>query len=132
MSDTPPPLPENISPNGQEIWDWAAKLSEHTHRVHAIRTLSADISGIGNRCGDCDKWMKSRECPRERNVNGWNHGPSCNDYVFSCRSFVEARSATARRARLQDELATLDPVHPLAAKKAAGLDEVGEQGTAKR
>jgi hypothetical protein len=37
------------------------------------------------KCGDCDKWMKSRECPRERNVNGMSRGPSCNDY--QCDAF---------------------------------------------
>lgn len=32
-----------------------------------------------HRCGDCHKWMKSRECPRERNVNGMSRGPSGGD-----------------------------------------------------
>ena len=29
-----------------------------------------------NKCGDCYYWMKSSECPRERNVKGRNRGPS--------------------------------------------------------
>ena len=28
------------------------------------------------RCGACDYWMKSRDCPREHNVNGYSRGPS--------------------------------------------------------
>ena len=29
-----------------------------------------------HRCGDCNKWMKSSECPREHNVRGISRGPS--------------------------------------------------------
>lgn len=32
------------------------------------------------RCGDCKLWM-TRECPKEKNVNGRNYGPSVNDIV---------------------------------------------------
>lgn len=36
-------------------------------------------------CGDCHWWMKSRDCPREKNVGGMTRGPSaggtpCNKY----------------------------------------------------
>jgi hypothetical protein len=37
------------------------------------------------RCGDCTKWMKSRECPRERNVGGMSRGPSWEEY--QCAAF---------------------------------------------
>ena len=39
------------------------------------------------RCGDCDFWMKSSLCPEERNVNGWNKGPSMNG--IPCSKFQE-------------------------------------------
>ncbi len=42
-----------------------------------------------HRCGDCDNWMKSRQCPREHNVKGMSRGPSCNDYT--CDKFVAKR-----------------------------------------
>lgn len=29
-------------------------------------------------CGACQHWMKSRDCPAERNVNGFSRGPSMN------------------------------------------------------
>lgn len=47
------------------------------------------------RCGECSKWMKSRECPREKNVNGWTRGPSSGD--VTCDSFVAKDAATAER-----------------------------------
>jgi hypothetical protein len=37
------------------------------------------------RCGHCVHWMKSRECPRETNVKGWNRGPSCD--ALPCDKF---------------------------------------------
>ncbi len=46
-----------------------------------------------NKCGSCDKWMKSSQCPREQNVNGWNKGPSCND--LPCFQFESSREHLA-------------------------------------
>ena len=28
------------------------------------------------RCGNCFYWMKRGSCPKEKNVNGYNRGPS--------------------------------------------------------
>jgi hypothetical protein len=109
MSDNPPSLPRDISPDGREIWDWAAKLSAYTQSVHEIRRLANDIARIGKRCGDCDKWMKSRECPAERNINGLSRGPSCEGFI--CSQFIEAASATKRRAELQEQLAKAKGEH---------------------
>lgn len=36
-------------------------------------------------CMDCNNWMKSKLCPREINVNGWNKGPSSDDII--CNKF---------------------------------------------
>lgn len=98
-----PKLPSQISSDGREVWDWAAKFSAHVHQQSEIRRLKADIAGIGKRCGDCDNWMKSRQCPQERNVNGRNRGPSMNGFI--CQKFVECRFAMKRRAELKAELA---------------------------
>lgn len=38
------------------------------------------------RCGACDHWMKSSLCPKEKNINGRNHGPSMNSYT--CDKFL--------------------------------------------
>lgn len=102
MSIQPPKLPNHVSGDGREIWDLAHRLSQHTQRLHKMRQLRADIAKIGNRCGDCNKWMKSSQCPREKNVNGRNRGPSCDDY--KCGQFVETSSATKRRAELQADM----------------------------
>ena len=96
-------LPQHVSPDGRELWDWAGRLSEHVHREDRLRKLRARIAPIGTRCGDCDKWMKSSLCPQERNVNGYTRGPSCEG--LKCAQFVEAGSATRLRADLLAELA---------------------------
>ena len=98
-------LPKTISPNGQEIWDWAARLSAERQRIAKIRELTIDIRNVGTVCGDCDLWMKSSYCPREVNVNGRRRGPSMNAAI--CGKFEECWSATERRKDLQDKLALI-------------------------
>jgi hypothetical protein len=109
--NTPPALPQHISSDGREIWDWAKRLSEHTHRLHDMRELRRDIARIGRECGGCDNWMKSRICPREKNVNGWNRGPSMTDPVMNCQTFVQAPSEIARKGELQQRLSALEEKH---------------------
>lgn len=101
-----PTLPSEISPDGHEVWDWAARMSEHVQRMDRVRRLTADIAKIGRTCGDCDKWMKSRECPREVNVGGRSRGPSCASP--RCGQFIEDRFSTKRRAELAAELASIE------------------------
>ncbi len=101
-----PMPPQEISGDGRELWDWAGKFSEAVHRRDSIRTLNIRIAAIGTRCGDCDKWMKSKECPAERhdNAKGRSVGPSCEGRI--CGSFIEATLATKRRDSLKVELAS--------------------------
>ena len=59
-----------------------AQLRDYIHYAEAAARL---------RCGACQHWMKSRICPRERNVNGWNRGPSsesvpCDKFLITARS----------------------------------------------
>ncbi len=100
-----PLLPEHVSANGQEIWGWAHRMSEAMHRVHKIRDLQNGIARVGTRCGDCDKWMKSSQCPAEKNVNGMSRGPSSE--AFKCSQFVETATASKRRVDLTEELAQI-------------------------
>lgn len=37
------------------------------------------------KCGQCNKWMKSNLCPKEKNVNGWNKGPGMDTFI--CKEF---------------------------------------------
>ncbi len=87
---------------GQEVWGWADSFSARVHRLDRIRRLTAEIASIGRSCGDCGKWMKSRQCPREANVNGQSRGPSSEALI--CGQFLESGWATGRRVTLQREL----------------------------
>jgi hypothetical protein len=96
-------LPAQVSSDGREVWDWAARFSQAVHRQARIAELGAQIRKVT--CGDCSRWMKSRECPRERNVNGWNRGPSCED--VPCGIFSEDGRSTRLRDEWRAELAAL-------------------------
>jgi hypothetical protein len=106
-----PSLPSEVSPDGREIWDWAGKMSEHIQRLARIKELREAIRKCGKECGDCDKWMKSSECPRERpgtgKRSGYSVGPSCGAPV--CAEYVEKPWTTQRRAELTRELESLLP-----------------------
>lgn len=55
-------------------------------QLGAIRRAKAEADQTDRpRCGSCQHWMKSRECPRERNVNGYSRGPSCD--ALPCSKF---------------------------------------------
>lgn len=107
--NTAPQLPDRISPDGSELWEWAGKCAQFIHHEVRIQELRSELRRIGHTCGDCDKWMKSRECPRERpgegRRSGYSVGPSMNDPT--CNQYTEAHSTTKRRDELQAELITL-------------------------
>lgn len=107
MADLIPSLPREISPDGREIWDWAARFSEATHRAARISELTTDIVNIAGRCGSCRMWM-TRQCPKERNVSGRNHGPSMN--APKCPRFeMKASSEELRRQWIAEREALLTP-----------------------
>jgi hypothetical protein len=62
------------------------------------RELARLVKNARKRCGNCDKWMKSRECPREHNVMGMTRGPSCED--MPCGQFVSSPSHVKNLAEL--------------------------------
>lgn len=72
-----PPLPIAISPDGREIWDWAARLAAQAHRADEVRRITHQIKNAETQCGSCTHWM-TRQCPREKHNNqtGRNTGPS--------------------------------------------------------
>ena len=53
-------------------------------RLSAITQLMSKINDLqrwtNKRCGNCDMWMCSNSCPKEKNINGRNKGPSMNEY----------------------------------------------------
>lgn len=93
-----------------DIFAGFMRLSERTERLHKIRELRAKIGRQGTECGDCDKWMKSSQCPKEHNVNGYSRGPSYSTPI--CKEFVEGKSTTEFREKLQKELALLTNTTP--------------------
>jgi hypothetical protein len=104
-----PQVPQHISSNGQEIWDWAAKLAQVSSLLEEKRQLTRKIEDIGRRCGSCHFWM-TEKCPHEKNVNGRKSGPSMSDRV--CGKFeMKAHSRelqTEWRAKLKQIEMTLE------------------------
>lgn len=63
--------------------DGANRLS----RLEAIHRMKVEADHTDRReCGNCEHWLKSRECPREHNVNGMSRGPSMS--APACSKFV--------------------------------------------
>lgn len=71
-----------------------ARLSE---LVEFRRRLQEARQTDSRRCGNCDHWMKSRSCPRERNVNGYSRGPSMDD--LACDRFSLKQSVADLKAK---------------------------------
>lgn len=102
----PPELPSDMSSDGREIWDWAAKLSEHTQLLHERRTLNAQILAARTQCGSCEDWM-TRQCPREKHSNqtGRSTGPS--SLTIKCVQFRMTRHTEKSVAKAQEKLAAI-------------------------
>ena len=95
-----PALPTEINARGDELWEWAARAARHTHITARIREINVDLSARP-RCGECEHWMKSRECPREHNVGGFSRGPSMADPT--CPQFLIDHRSAERINTLHDE-----------------------------
>lgn len=115
MSDLPS-LPAEISGDGRELWDWAARFSAAVHRRDEIAKLAAQVSNMENQCGSCADWM-TPSCPRETHSNktGRSTGPS--SLSIKCQQFrlnsYGARELEAAKAKLS----ALCTQAPSAAKK---------------
>jgi hypothetical protein len=97
-----PQLPQDISSDGREVWDWADKMAQVVAKNQKIRDLRAKLAKNAKECGDCDKWMKSRFCPREKNVNGRNVGPSMSSPI--CNEFIQNETSIEFGKEWQAEL----------------------------
>ena len=102
MTPIPKP-PSEISSDGREIWDWAARLSAQAQRADEVRRLSQQIKNAETQCGSCAHWM-TRQCPREQHSNktGRSAGPSsqslkCNEFAMTA---YQAKSLEAAKAKL--------------------------------
>ena len=101
-----PKLPTEMSPNGQEVWDWAHALSAEVQRRQALREGTDKLNRLGTRCGDCAKWM-CNTCPREKStIRGYKSGPSA-DAPRCAGDFVEGRDVPRQREALTKQIAAL-------------------------
>lgn len=80
--------------------------AEGISKAREIARLRNGIATAERRvCGNCTRWMKSSECPAEKNVNGFSRGPSCNGPA--CGKFSLEPHATESKRRLESELEAL-------------------------
>lgn len=106
MVDKALSLSDRISNDGQEIWDWAAKLGGWAERQQQKRDLRQKIVNMQNECGSCRHWM-TRACPREKHNNqtGRSVGPSSR--AMKCAEFSMNASDAAQLAKAQAKLEAL-------------------------
>lgn len=91
-----------------QFWDSFDSFLEADLKRQKIADLLAEhrraVLRDGKRCGDCNNWMKSRQCPREKNVKGYSRGPSCDAAICASfewsplrRQYCEEKSADRQR-----------------------------------
>ena len=69
-----------------DLFDVALKYSERKQGIlDLIEKIKVANDTDKEVCGHCDFWMKSFLCPKERNVNGRNKGPSMSG--ITCNKF---------------------------------------------
>lgn len=92
----------------RNIFDAFLEADRRMGEIAAKQRELARLTKIARkRCGNCDKWMKSRECPREHNVKGMSRGPSCEDMI--CGQFVSSPNHLKWIAELNAALPSLSP-----------------------
>ncbi|WP_462402244.1 hypothetical protein [Pseudomonas sp. Marseille-QA0332] len=76
-------------------------LGKASHLAYLKSERSRIQARARPRCGNCDFWMKSRECPVEKNVNGMSRGPSCEG--IACSKFKQCPSMQQTFEKLLSE-----------------------------
>jgi hypothetical protein len=102
-----PRLPQEISTDGREVFDWANRMSDHMQRVARSREVWKAIVDGESQCGSCSKWMTGA-CPPERQDNrlGCKVGPSCQ--AIKCDQFAMNAYDRKRIDGLRAEHASLN------------------------
>ncbi len=97
-------LPQHVSNDGREIWDWAARLSQRTGLLDRQATLVNDLFKLSRQCGSCRFWM-TNDCSREVHDNriGRKRGPSMGAPI--CQQFAISDSDAGLKARWEADLA---------------------------
>lgn len=91
--------------DGIQFFDNFLEADAKAQRLRSLKERSQKAVNFDiKRCGNCYFWMKSKDCPKERNVNGWNKGPSCNG--VACEKFqLEAYVAEVKIEKLEEVIA---------------------------
>ena len=76
-------------------------LGKAGHLAYLKRERARIQSDAHPKCGNCHFWMKSRECPAEKNVNGQSRGPSCEG--IACQKFEPCPRMKETFAKLLSE-----------------------------
>lgn len=75
---------EAVSREFERIFDAFMMVSAEIHRKDEQRRELARLrESSRDKCGNCHYWMKSSDCPREKNVGGRRTGPSMNAPICS-------------------------------------------------
>jgi hypothetical protein len=74
--------------NGIDIMDAMINASTRLQYIAEYRVRCVNLKNRIGKCGSCSKWMKSGQCPHEKNINGMNRGPSMGESVRGCHAFV--------------------------------------------
>lgn len=86
-----------------DLRSWLTNFVSAEGKLSAARAHEQEANRLEREarpvCGNCDYWM-TRQCPREKNVNGRNRGPSMNG--IACSKYAEARSALTNPQFLRD------------------------------
>ena len=70
------------------VFDAFGKFSEHVHKLDKIRRIAAQIRDVKSEtCGNCNHWIKTRECPRERRGEKPSmNDPGCDEFTYCSNS----------------------------------------------
>lgn len=98
--------PAEMSADGREVWDWAARFSDRAHTLDELARLGKQVHNAKNTCGSCTAWMTDA-CPRERRDSrtGRKQGPS--SMAIKCDRFSMAATDAASVAKAEEKIAAL-------------------------
>jgi hypothetical protein len=98
-----------------DLRDDFKQICDGLNRISLIAQLRDKVAyalkAYNKRCGDCVHWMKSRDCPLERNVKGYSRGPSCDAPV--CSKFVIKQRAVELQQKRTTEAIEFAKAHDL-------------------
>ena len=97
-----PYQPGDIRGDFERFADALGRIS----RLQHIERLKREADQTDRRrCGNCTKWMKSRICPKEKNVNGYSKGPSSE--AAACSEFEIEQWVVDLKAKRMAEVGRL-------------------------